>query len=163
MFQNLIQQSLIYILDKEDLKLSVGKVIDIQKPFTQIGMSPLPGSTLKITADINDKSTEFNNIPCGSSMVTYGNTIVTDDKITMLTEVENLHKSAKSILDNIDYYKKAEHSYEVMMKELNPQFAKDKKYEEDLTNLKSEVTDMKTSMNDIKDMLAKVLKPNSQL
>lgn len=162
MFQNLIQQSFIYVLDKEGLKLTTGKVVDVQKPFSQIGMSPLPGSTMKLTADVDGKSTEFNNIPCGSSMVTYGNTVVTDDKQVMLTEIENLHKSAKSIVDNIEYYKKASSSYESMMKELNPQFAKDKQYEEDLTNLKSEVSGMKDSMNDIKDMLSKVLNVNTQ-
>lgn len=161
MFQNLIQQSLIYVLDKEALKLTTGKVLDIQKPFSQIGMAPLPGSTLKIVADVNGKSTEFNNIPCGASTVTYGNTIVTYDKQTMLSEVENLHKSVKSINDNREYYVKAETAYDSMMRELNPQFAKDKQYEEDLVNLKSEVSGMKSSMNDIKDMLSKVLNTNT--
>lgn len=154
MFQNLIQQSLVYILDKNKLELNTAKVIDLQKPFSQVGLAPLPGSTMKISVESNGNTMEFNNIPCGSSMVTYGNTIVTDDKQVMLTEIENLHKASKAINENRSYYENAEKAYDSMMRELNPQFAKDKQREDEINSLKNE-------LSSIKDMLSKVLNQNT--
>lgn len=154
MFQNLIQQSLVYVLDKDKLTLSTGRVVEANKPFTQLGMAPLPGSTMKLLVDVEGKSMEFNNIPCGSSMATYGNTVISDDRQTMLTEVESLHKSMKNIVDNIDYYHNAVSAYDKIIGELNPQFAKDKQREDEIKNLQSE-------LSSIKDMLSKVLNNNN--
>ena len=84
-----------------------------------------------------------------------GNLIITDTKELMITEVENLLSNSRNILDNIDYHKNILVEGEEVLKILNPQFAKDKARDEEISSLKEKVGGMENKIDTIINLLQK--------
>ena len=94
-------------------------------------------STVDLKLKIDENIQDFNNIPSNNSIVSYNNgkTIISETKQNLITEVESVLQNRKSILSNIEQYKQDVIEYEELLKELNPQFAKDKERDDRLNNL----------------------------
>ena len=95
MFSALNQGSLVYILDKTDkLNYSIGEVVGTTIPqFATDGTNQM---VMNVKVKIGDVTTDFNNIPSNSSIVTYkgGKTIIAETKQQIQAEVEAiLHKA----------------------------------------------------------------------
>lgn len=161
MFSALNQGSLVYILDKtKGLKFKLGEVVGITQPkmsntsFT----NPQPNqSTVDIKIKIDGSVNEFNGIPSTYSLVTYNNgtLIISETKQALQSEVETILQNSKQILDNIDVYKCNITECETILKELNPQFAKDKERDDKINSLTNEVSGMKDTLDKIVTMLSK--------
>lgn len=137
MFSALSQNSVIYVLDKTDsLKLKTGEIVGVSSPRTNYSTN-YQGSTVDLKVKIDGSIHEFNQIPSAYSLVTYGNgkIILSETKQALCSEVENLLTSSKQIVENIEVYKQNIIDCENILKELNPQFAKDKENETRLHNL----------------------------
>ena len=107
---------------------------------------------IKIDGEIN----EFNGIPSNYSVVTYngGKLVLSETKQELQVEIENIIQNAKQVLASIDTYKQAITEGEKVLKELNPQFAKDKERDEQINSLKTEMTGMKNTLDKIVSMLS---------
>ena len=141
MFSALNQGSLLYILDKTDqLKLKIGQITGISQPkidySQQYGGFNSP-STIDLKVNIDGTTYEYNSIPSNFSIVTYNNgkLTISETKQGLQQEVEALLQNSKQILENLDYYKQNIVDCETILKELNPQFAKDKERDERLNSL----------------------------
>lgn len=140
MISALNQGSIIYILDKSDnLKLKLGEIISISQPkqsYNNYNQS-FNYSTIDLKVNIDGTTHEYNSIPSNLSLVTYNNgkLIISETKQSLQQEVETILQNSKQILENIDTYKQNISDCENILKELNPQFAKDKERDERLTNL----------------------------
>lgn len=137
MFSALSQNGVIYVLDKTDsLKLKIGEVVGVSTPRTNYSTN-YQGSTVDLKVKIDGAIHEFNQIPSAYSLVTYGNgkIVLSETKQALCGEVETLLTNSKQIVDNIDIYKQNIVDCENILKELNPQFAKDKENETRLHNL----------------------------
>jgi hypothetical protein len=53
-----------------------------------------------------------------------GNTIISDDKESISSEIQNMIKNSKEVLDSIPYHEEVIANGETLLKELNPEFAK---------------------------------------
>lgn len=148
MFSALTQGSLIYILDKTDgYRLSIGEVIGVSAP--RINYSQ-PGTTvvdLKINVDGGIQ--EFNQIPGNSNIVTYNNGKITlsETKSSLQTEVETILQNSKQVLDNISKYKQTVEDCENILKDLNPQFAKEKDQENRLSSLEEKFSGVENKID----------------
>ena len=137
MFSALTQGSSIYILDKTNgLKYLKGEVIGVSAPHINYNPS---GTMVDLKVNINGDIQEFNQIPGASTLITYNNgkVILSETKQSLQQEVENILQNSKSIIDNVDSYKQNIISCEQILKEISPQFAKDKQQEERLTTLEN--------------------------
>lgn len=145
MFSALNQGSLIYILDKTDNpKLKIGTItaISAPKPSYNIGNA----TVIDIKCQIDGISYEYNGIPSGVSVVSYNNGKITlsETKQGLQTEVESLLQNSRQIVNNIEYYKQNIIECEGILKELSPQFAKDKERDERLDNLENKIDKLLT-------------------
>ena len=110
-----------------------------------------------IRVNIDGTSQEFKNIPANLSIANDGNIVISETKEAMSTEVDSMLSISKQILESVDYHKDVIEKCEQILKDLNPQFAKDKFQEEKINSLESRIGGVENTLGDIKDMLSKVL------
>lgn len=156
MFSALRQGNIVYILDKTD-GLTLKKAQVISNSMSNMVYNVNPNSVLTLTLDINGETKEFNNIPAMQSSINYNNgkLMLIDNQELASTEVENIVKSSKDILENTEYYEKLVIDGEEALKLLNPQFAKDKARDDEITALKQQVGGMETKLDAIIGLLNK--------
>lgn len=156
MFSALRQGNIVYILDKTD-GLTLKKAQVISNSMSNMVYNVNPNSVLTLTLDINGETKEFNNIPAMQSSINYNNgkLMIIDNQELASTEVENIVKSSKDILENTEYYEKLVVDGEEALKLLNPQFAKDKARDDEITALKQQVGGMETKLDAIIGLLNK--------
>ncbi len=133
MFSSLQQGSTVYILDKtENLKLKLGEVIGVSALKFQSF-----GSTVDLKINVDGNTQDYSNIPSNNSIVSYNNgkIIISETKQGLQNEVESILQTSKQIVNNIETYKQNIANCEEILKELNPQFAKDKERDDRLNNL----------------------------
>lgn len=156
MFSALRQGNIVYIIDKTDgLTLKKGQVVS--NTATNMPYNLNPNSLLTITIDIEGETKEFNNIPAMQCSINYNNgkLIIIDNQELASTELENIVKSSKEILNNREYYEKLVVDGEEALKLINPQFAKDKARDDEFNALKEQVGGMENKLNTIIDLLNK--------
>lgn len=159
MFSALNQGSLIHILDKTDgLKYKVGELVGFTQPnyggaFTRSNFNS-PTMTLKVKVDGGVQ--EYPDVPANQSQMSYnnGNVVISETVQGIQNEIESFYKHCNQILGSIDYYEKAKVDCETIMKEINPQFAKDKERDDRINTLDSKVTSIESKLDKILNAVA---------
>lgn len=160
MFSTLRQNSPIYVLDKKDspvLKKGIIETVSPQRSRTGSFYGQPMDMIVDIRVNIDGTSQEFKNIPASLSIANDGNIVISETKEAMSTEVDSMLSISKQILESVDYHKDVIEKCEQILKDLNPQFAKDKLQEEKINSLESRIGGVENTLSDIKDMLSKVL------
>lgn len=160
MFGNLRQNSQVYILHKPS-NLEIGVVTLVNAPLKY--MQYTPNQTTDIKVDVGGKSSEFKQLPSNMGIAFYdnGNTIISDDKESISSEIQNMIKNSKEVLDSIPYHEEVIAKGETLLKELNPEFAKQKEQEEKITNLETKVGGIENKLDTITNLLTQALNDSS--
>ena len=160
MFSTLRQNSPIYVLDKKDspvLKKGIIETVSPQRSRTGSFYGQPMDMIVDIRVNIDGTSQEFKNIPANLSIANDGNIVISESKEAMSTEVDSMLSISKQILESVNYHQEVIEKCEQILKDLNPQFAKDKLQEEKINSLESRIGGVENTLGDIKDMLSKVL------
>ena len=162
MFSALNQGSIIYILDKtEKPKFKIGEVISISQPKIDYNSTGQFGqfqtTTVDIKVNIEGNTYEYNSIPSSYSVITYNNGKITlsETKQGLQSEVESILQNSKQIVERIDTYKQNIIDCESILKQLNPQFAKDKERDERLNNLEERFDGVEDRLDKIINLINK--------
>ena len=153
MFSALSQGSSIYLLDKTSSpKFLVGEVVGVTQPKFNFNQA-----TVDLRVKVDDSIQEFNNLPSINSIVTYnsGKLIISETKQGIQSEVEVILNNSQNILNNIDTYKQNIEDCENILKQLNPQFAKDKERDDRLQNLENRFDGVESKLDKIFDLIKK--------
>lgn len=153
MFSALSQGSSIYLLDKTSSpKFLVGEVIGVTQP--KYGFNQ---ATVDLKVKVDDQIQEFNNLPGINSFMTYNNgkLLISETKQGIQNEVETILSNSRNILDNIDNYKQNIEDCENILKQLNPQFAKDKERDDRLSNLENRFDGVESKLDKIYNLINK--------
>lgn len=149
MFSALTQGSLIYILDKTNgYRLSIGEVVGVSAP--RINYTS-PGTVVDLKVNVGGEIQEFNQIPGNNNVVTYnsGKIILSETKNSLQLEVETILQNSRQVVDNIDKYKQTIDECENILKELNPQFAKEKDQENRLSSLETKFSGVESKIDQL--------------
>lgn len=160
MFSTLRQNSPIYILDKKGspvLKKGVIESVSSQRSRTGSFYGQPMDMVVDITVNVEGSTEEFKNIPASLSIANDGNMVISESREAMSTEVDSILSISKQILESVDYHKEVIDKCEQILKDLNPQFAKDKLQEEKINSLEERIGGVEDTLGDIKDMLSKAL------
>ena len=153
MFSALSQGSSIYLLDKTSSpKFVVGEIVGVTQPKYNFNQA-----TVDLKVKVDDTIQEFNNLPSINSTVTYNNgkILISETKQGIQNEVETILANSKNILDNIDNYKQNVEDCENILRQINPQFAKDKERDDRLQNLESRFDGVESKLDKIFDLIKK--------
>lgn len=169
MFSGLRQAGLFYILEKgEELKLRIGQVISVSNPqpkYGQYSYGSQPEMTVDVRVKVDDETLEFKQLNANASIANSGNVVVSDSKEAMNAEVEGLLRTSRGVLDSVSYHEKMLASCDVILRELNPSFKKEKEQEEKMSMLEDEVIGIKDTLGEMMNMLSSALghsKPKSK-
>lgn len=153
MFSALSQGSSIYLLDKTSSpKFIIGEIVGVTQPKYNFNQA-----TVDLKVKVDDSIQEFNNLPSINSTVTYNNgkIIISETKQGIQNEVETILNNSKNILNNIDTYKQNIQECENILKQINPQFAKDKERDDRLQNLENRFDGVESKLDKIFDLIKK--------
>lgn len=165
MFGSLKQGSVCYILIKgEKTVLKIGQVESVSNPtpkYPTFNPSIPFGSQQETVIDAKikygEEVMEFQKIPTNLEIFSYPNAVLSDKKEAILSEVENMIQTSQQIVSSVDYHKSIIENCDEILKQLNPQFAKDKQQEEKIGSLETEVKSLKGDLFDIKNDLKSLL------
>ena len=165
MFQGLRPNSIFYVLDKgENPSLKIGQVVSVSNPqpkfptYNPGQFNPQPmDTTVDVVVKLPNEQMEFKQLPSNMQIANSENLVVSESREAMDAEVEAMYRNSKEIVESEPYHKKVMEECAKMRAVLNPQIAKDRQQEEDINNLKSEVSGMKGTLTDIKSMLSVAL------
>lgn len=162
MFSALNQGSIVYILDKtERPKFKVGEIVSISQPKVDYNSTGQFGqyqaTTVDIKVNIDGNTYEYNSIPSSYSVITYNNGKITlsETKQGLQSEVESILQNSKQIVEKIDTYKQNIIDCESILKQLNPQFAKDKERDERLNSLEERFGGVEDRLDKIINLINK--------
>ena len=153
MFSALSQGSSIYLLDKTSSpKFLVGEVVGVTQPKFNFNQA-----TVDLKVKVDDSVQEFNNLPSINSFVTYNNgkLLISETKQGIQNEIETILTNSKNVVENIDTYKQNIEDCENILKQLNPQFAKDKERDDRLQNLESRFDGVESKLDKIFELIKK--------
>ena len=160
MFSTLRQNSQIYILDKKGspvLKKGIIESVSQQRSRTGTFYGQPLDMVVDIVVNVDGTKEEFKNIPASLGIANDGNLVISESKEAMSTEVDSMLSISKQILESVDYHKDVIDKCEQILKDLNPQFAKDKLQEEKINSLEERIGGVENTLGDIKNMLSKAL------
>ena len=153
MFSALSQGSSIYLLDKTSSpKYLIGEVVGVTQPKYSFNQA-----TVDLRVKVDDQIQEFNNLPSINSTVTYNNgkLLISETKQGIQNEIETILFNSKNIIDNIDIYKQNIKDCENILKQINPQFAKDKERDDRLLNLENRFDGVESKLDKIFNIINK--------
>lgn len=166
MFSGLRQNSLFYILEKGDtVTLKVGQVVSVSNPqpkynqYTPMQPYSQPETTVDVKVKVGDDVLDFQKLPSHLSIVNFGQNgmVVSESKEAMSAEVEAMLRNSNSILDSIPYHKKVITCCDEMLRQLNPQFAKEKEQEEKIGVLEQKMGGIENTLSQMMGMLSKAV------
>ena len=166
MFSGLRTNSLFYILEKgEKPVLKVGQVSSVSNPSPKYGQyptTPMFGQQMETVVDVSvkvgDETMEFKQLPSNLSIANLGqNVVVSENKDAMNAEVEAMLRNSRGILESVSYHESVIASCDSILRELNPQLAKEKAQEEKIVGLEDQMGQLSVALSSIQEMLAQAL------
>lgn len=161
MFSGLRQENLIYILDKSNLELKIGQVTAVSNPTPKYNNNPYPTQPfthpemeIEIKAKIGDNEITLEKLPANSSITSKNNIVVADNRDAMNIEVESMMRNSRSVLDSVPYHEKVLLACDGMMRDLNPQFAKEKEQEEKIGALEERMGNIDGKLEKVLELLS---------
>ena len=170
MFSGLRTNSLCYILEKgEKPVLKVGQVSSVSNPSPKYGQyptTPMFGQQMETVVDVSvkvgDETMEFKQLPSNLSIANLGqNVVVSENKDAMNAEVEAMLRNSRGILESVSYHESVIASCDGILRELNPQLAKEKEQEEKIVGLEDQMGKLSIALSSIQEMLAQALKTSA--
>lgn len=165
MFQGLRTNSIFYILEKgDDIGLKIGQVVSVSNPqpkYNQYGSAPIYGQQSDLFVDVKvkvgEEVLEFKQLNANMNIANSGNLVVSDSKEAMSAEVEGLLRNSRQVLDSIPYHENVIHSCDSMLRDLNPNFKKEKEQEEKIGVLEERMGNIDDKLNKMFDLLSDTL------
>ena len=165
MFQGLRTGGLFYVLEKGDeLKLKIGHVVSVSNPqpkYNQMSTIPSysnqPEMVVDVKVKVGEENVDFKQLNANMNIANSGNVVVSDSKEAMSAEVEGLLRTSRQIIESVPYHEKVILSCDAMLRELNPQFAKEKEQEEKIGMLEERMGNIDDKLNKMFDLLSDTL------
>lgn len=158
MFQSLRPNSVVYILHKGDIpKLETGFVFNTPMVKPKYAVPPTFGQPQEMVVDIsikiNGQVFNYNNIPASLDIAdSYSNgesIVISDSKEAMNAEIISLKQKSSDIINSIEFHKNQINKLDEILSVLNPEFAEKQAQQEEINNLKTQMSEMSKSMSEL--------------
>lgn len=161
MFSSSRQGNLFYILSKgERPSVKIGQVESVSNPVPKYPTfnpatpyNAQPEMLVDVKVKCGEEVLEFQKLPANGEIFTYPNAVVSEKKEAIISEIEAMLQNSKQIIESVPFYESVAECCDNMLKELNPQFAKEKLQEEKIGALEGQVKGIKEDIGDIKSLL----------
>lgn len=164
MFSALRQGAVIYILDKSKeptIKTGYIENVTIPRPmYKTYNPAASFGTNMQtvvdITAKVNDEKIIFECVPSTLTIHSNGDTVISESREAMISEVDAMLQNSKNIVDSVDRHKQNITACENILKELNPVYARESERDSAIDELTNKVNGMQDEFGSIKETLSKI-------
>ena len=137
----------VYVLDQtEKLTLSTGQVVNVTPNIT---------GNVDMEVKVNEQTYKFQQVPFNQSVVRNDLVIVSETEDQILSEVKKIKEDSDRILDNIPYYETRSKQCEEILRQHNPSYDKELKRDEEINELKDQMSAMQQTLANIEKLLNK--------
>lgn len=165
MFSGLRQNSLFYILEKNDgLKLKVGHVVSVSNPQPKYNNHQyIPNQMLSQTemvvdviAKVGEETFEYKQLPANASIANFGSNgiVVSESKEAMNSEIDGILRNSQQVIDSVPFHENNIKECEAIIKILNPHIAKEKEQEEKIDKLEERMGGIEGTLTNMMGMLS---------
>ena len=158
LFKDIKQNYPVYILDKQNVTFTQGKVQSVSFPHldnaSPIGMGK---TVIDVVIEADGKSATY-AMPENLGVVYAGDIVLSTDRDGILREVEAMKASAEQVIASIDKQKDIVKKSTSLLAELNPEYKAKQENEQRLSNLENSMKEFQSSMKDLKEMMSGFIK-----
>lgn len=161
LFKELKQNYPVYILDKQTITFTQGKVVNISLPRLNIGNNGMPmmppasasnAMMVDVTVEANGRTATY-SIPESLAVTYAGNTVLSTDREGISREIEAMRATAEQVLNSVDRQKEIVEKSKTLLAELNPAYREKKETDERFNRIEGDVSEMKGMMKDLLEKL----------
>lgn len=155
-FKDLKQNYPVYILDKQTLTLTQGKVVAVG--FPRMEMNPAAGKSGMVVdvSIVADGKTANYVIPENLSVTYAGNLVLSVDRQGLAGEVESMKVTAEQAIASVEQQKQILEKSTTLLAELNPTYREKQETEQRFSKIEA-------SMGELKDMLSRLLNSGNKV
>ena len=161
MFQNLRENSTIYILHKEGTPfIETGSVVRVSAPMPKFPVPQTFGQPQEMTVDVvvrvNGSDITLQKLPASGDVANAamgGNVTIASSRDAMNAEVTAMKQKSADILASIDYHRGIIEGCDKLLLQLNPEFAEKQRQQEEISLLKTQMGDLARNMNALMEMM----------
>lgn len=158
MFSNLRVGTPLYVLQKQDPKVSIGEVQSVGAPVPQFGTTynagyiQPPKMYVDVRIKVGDETIDLQKLPADETIADFGTNgmVVSENREAILTEIDILERTFQSGVDNYDKCLAGLDKCHEMREQLNPTAKQDAQQRHDIDALKAQ-------MANIEGLLSKLL------
>lgn len=151
MFSSLQKGSQVYLLDKATLTLKYGQVADVSLPKPVLSQPfGANNTTIDLVVNANGENVTLPNVHSHLSVETINGIVMSETREMMAREVESIQRVTQQVIDNYEAHKQTVERCGELLRELNPQLAKEQEQEKKIEKLE-------TSIEEIKKMLSQIV------
>lgn len=171
MFQGLRSNSLFYILEKSNgLKLKIGQVVSVSNPAPKYNQYPSvqPFQPQEMYVDVKvkvgEETMEYKQLPAAISIANFANDsiVVSESKEAMSAEVEAILRSSQQALESIKMHEQNVKDCDVILRQLNPVFAKEKQTDERIDALEDAIGGVNERLDALIGLMTKTSNKSSR-
>lgn len=146
-FKDIQQLQTVYILNKQEMTVTRGKVTS--KGFPRMPNNFKPGQNnmvVDITIEADGKTATY-EIPEHLSITYANNLVLSTDSAGLIAEVENMRNTAEQILQSVDQQQKIFDKSKELLAELNPVYKEKQETDERLSKMESSIKNMEEMLS----------------
>ena len=146
MFLNLSQNSIIYVLDSKNNKLSTGTVTYVSIPIARNAVFGQNMDTVvDITAIVDGEKREFKQVPSFNTTANFGpdSFVLADSKESMNSYISTALQNSRNIVNSVDRHKELIKNYEELLQVLDPATRAVKEKDKVIQDLKDQMAELK--------------------
>ena len=145
MFSTLRPSNTVYILEQSDrLILKIGTITSMIPNYT---------GSIDMKVKTQDQEYEFQKIPYSQTIAKNGSLTISETMEGILNEVAKIKENASSILNNREFYLNQIKDCDEILRTNNPKYDKELKRDEEIDNLKQQVSEIASSLTSIEKLL----------
>ena len=165
MFSNLRNNSQIFVLHRDNTPyVEIGQVVSVSQPrpkYQNNNFIAPQEQVVDIVANVNGNNITLQSLPANLDVADQGtingSLFITTSKDAMNSEINSMRQKSLSIINSIDHHKKVIQDCEILLQNLNPEFAEQKQQKQEIDILNSQMSEM---MSGMKELMAQLKKEN---
>lgn len=143
LFKDIKQNYPVFILNKQDVTFSQGKVTSVSLPHMDNSNPMVMGkSVIDVAIETEGKSATY-AIPENLSIVYAGDIVLSTDRDGITREVEAMKASAEQAIKNVERQKMIVEKSTSLLTELNPVFKERQENEQRMTKMENSIEELK--------------------
>lgn len=168
MFQSLRINSQFFILHKDNKPhIEVGSVVSVSQPVPKFIVPQNFGQPQEMVVDVvvsvNGQNITYSRLPANQDVADFGNNgyvVVAASRDAMNMEVTSLKQKSVDAINSTDYHRNVINECDVILQQLNPEYAEKQKQQSEIDSLKTQMSNMSKEVSDLvalnKELLEKL-------